>query len=225
MSHYRYYFPIGVLFVAVLLISNTTAVKLVSFGPFVISGAIVIFPISYIFGDILTEVYGYRASRRIIWMGFTSQILMSICYMIIQRLPAAPFWHDQAAFDAILGAVPRIVIASILAFVAGEFSNSYVLSRMKVWMNGKRLWMRTIGSTLVGEGVDSVLFALIAFGGLLPWGALFTVIYSGYILKVVYEVIATPLTYAIVRELKRREGVDVYDRNINYSPFHVSENV
>lgn len=218
---YKYFLWIAIAFVAVLLVSNTAAVKLIQLGPFVISGAIIIFPISYIFGDILTEVYGYRASRKIIWAGFVAQIFMVAAYTAIQHLPAAGFWQGQQAFETILGSVPRIVAASIIAYFCGEFMNSFVLSRMKVVMGGRRLWMRTIGSTIVGEGVDSVIFAAIAFAGIVPLGALLTIIGSGYLLKVVYEVVATPITYWIVRRLKRAEGVDVYDRGISYSPFKI----
>ena len=223
MRHYRFLLPIAVLFVTVLLISNTVSAKLLQLGPFTIAGGIILFPISYIFGDILTEVYGYRASRKIIWFGFATQIIMSISYWIVQLLPAPVFWTNQSAYELILGAVPRIVAASIIAFLVGEFANSYVLSRMKIWSNGKHLWMRTIGSTLVGEGVDSALFVMIAFAGTFPWPALFTVFISGYILKVAYEVIITPITYIVVRKLKHAEQVDVYDRDISYNPFKLND--
>ncbi|MDP2655630.1 MAG: queuosine precursor transporter [bacterium] len=219
----KYFLYIGILFVAVLMISNTVAVKLIAIGPFIFAGAIFIFPISYIFGDVLTEVYGYRATRKIIWSGFVALILMSLAYVFVQYLPAASFWTGQEAYATILGLVPRIVAGSIIAFFLGEFCNSFVLSRMKVWMNGKSLWMRTIGSTIVGEGVDTIVFVLIAFYGTLPLAALFTVIWSGYLFKVTYEVIATPITYLIVGWLKRAEGIDVYDRGINYNPFTLAE--
>ncbi len=218
-THSKYFLYIAILFVAVLMISNTTAVKLVALGPFVVSGAIFVFPISYIFGDILTEVYGYRASRKIIWSGFAALILMSLCYWLVQLLPAPAFWPHQGAYEAILGAVPRITLASMLAYFAGEFSNSYVLSKMKVWMEGKRLWVRTIGSTVIGEGIDSIIFVTIAFGGTMPISAMFTIIVSIYLFKVAYEVIATPFTYLIVNRLKRAEGIDTYDRGITYNPF------
>lgn len=220
-ASYKYFLWVALAFVTVLLVSNTAAVKIIQLGPFFVSGAIIIFPISYIFGDILTEVYGYRESRKIIWAGFGAQIFMVLAFTAIQHLPGAPFWQNQSAFEAILGAVPRIVFGSIIAYFVGEFANSYVLSRMKVKMVGRHLWMRTIGSTIVGEGVDSVIFALIAFGGLVPWSAMITMILSGYVLKVTYEVVVTPLTYKIVHALKRAEGVDVYDRGINYNPFLV----
>lgn len=215
----KYFIYIGILFVAVLMISNTVAVKLVEIGPFVFAGAIFIFPISYIFGDILTEVYGYKASRKIIWSGFAALIFMSICYYFVQVLPAPGFWQNQGAYELILGAVPRIVIGSIIAYFVGEFSNSYVLSKMKVWSNGKRLWMRTIGSTVVGEGVDSIIFGVIAFAGVIPFSGLATMIVSGYLAKVAYEVLLTPVTYMIVNKLKKAEGIDVYDRGVSYNPF------
>jgi uncharacterized integral membrane protein (TIGR00697 family) len=218
-THSKYFLYIAILFVAVLMISNTVAVKLIQIGPFIFSGGIFIFPISYIFGDILTEVYGYKASRKIIWSGFAALVLMSFCYFLVKLLPSPVFWQNQHAYEVILGAVPRIVLGSIVAYFAGEFSNSYVLSKMKVWMNGKHLWMRTIGSTIVGEGIDTVLFATIAFAGTIPFAGLAMLILSGYVAKVAYEVVLTPVTYLIVNKLKRAEGIDVYDRGITYNPF------
>ncbi len=144
---------------------------------------------------------------------------MSFSYWLVQILPPASFWPNQAAYETILGAVPRITLASLLAYFAGEFSNSFVLSRMKVWMSGKHLWMRTIGSTVVGEGVDSIIFVFVAFGGTMPLSAVLTIIGSIYVLKVAYEIIVTPLTYLIVNKLKRAEGIDVYDKDISYNPF------
>ena len=213
----KYFLYIAIAFVALLMISNTVAVKLIGVGPFVFSGAIFIFPLTYIFGDILTEVYGYRATRKIIWSAFVALIVMSLAYVFVQNLPSASFWTGQEAYATILGFVPRIVAGSIIAFFLGEFCNSFVLSRMKVWMNGKSLWMRTIGSTIVGEGVDTIVFVLIAFYGTLPLAALFTIIWSGYLFKVGYEVIATPITYLIVGWLKKAEGIDVYDKGIDYN--------
>lgn len=219
----KYFLYIAILFVAVLMISNTVATKLVQIGPFIVAGAIFIFPISYIFGDILTEVYGYRASRKIIWSGFVALIFMSFCYWFVQQLPFPSFWQGQVAYETILGTVPRIVLGSIVAYFVGEFSNSFVLSKMKIWMHGKRLWMRTIGSTIVGEGADSIIFALIAFAGTIPASGLITLILSGYFIKVAFEIAATPITYFIVNKLKRAEGIDVFDNNISYNPFRLSE--
>jgi len=220
----KYFLYIAILFVAVLMTSNTVAVKLIQIGPFVFAGAIFIFPISYIFGDILTEVYGYKASRKIIWSGFVALILMSFCYWFIQVLPAPGFWQNQSAYKMILGAVPRIVLGSIIAYFLGEFSNSYVLSKMKVWSEGKYLWIRTISSTVVGEGVDTLIFGIIVFAGTISIAALATLIISGYLAKVAYEVILTPVTYLIVNKLKRAEGIDVYDRGISYNPFLLKDN-
>ncbi len=203
------------------MISNTVAVKLFQLGPFFFAGAIMIFPISYVFGDILTEVYGYRASRRIIWAGFISVMAMSIVYYLVQLLPPAPFWPDQKAYESILGMVPRIVLGSIVGYFVGEFSNSYILSKLKIKTNGRHLWVRTISSTIVGEALDTTLFVTIAFGGLIPWNNLFSIMISGYVAKVLIEVLLTPVTYAVVKKLKQLEGIDVYDRGVNYNPFSV----
>lgn len=217
----KYFIYIAILFVTVLMISNTVGTKIIQLGPFSLAGAIFIFPLSYIFGDILTEVYGYKASRKIIWSGFASIIFMSLCYWLVKILPPAPFWQNQEAYNLILGGVPRIVLASIVAYFVGEFSNSFVLSKMKIWTNGKYLWTRTIGSTIVGEGVDSIIFGVIGFMGLIPNQALLVLILSGYVVKVLFEILATPLTYFVVNKLKKAEGIDVYDSGINYNPFQI----
>ena len=224
-SKSKYFLYIAIAFVAILMVSNTTGGKLIGIGPFVFAGAIFIFPLSYIFGDVLTEVYGYRATRKIIWSAFAAIIFMSLSYLFIIARPPASFWTGQEALATTLGLAPRIALASILAFFVGEFSNSCVLSRMKVLMNGKRLWMRTIGSTVVGEGIDTVVFVTVAFYGTIPLAVLVTTIWSGYLFKVLYEVIATPMTYFVVGWLKRAEGIDVYDKGISYNPFHISEKV
>lgn len=225
VSKSKYFLYIAIAFVAILMVSNTTGGKLIGIGPFVFAGAIFIFPLSYIFGDVLTEVYGYRATRKIIWSAFVAIIFMSLSYLFIIALPPASFWSGQEALASTLGLAPRIALASILAFFTGEFCNSYVLSRMKVLMNGKSLWMRTIGSTVVGEGIDTVVFVTVAFYGTIPLAVLVTTIWSGYLFKVLYEVIATPITYFVVGWLKRAEGIDVYDNGISYNPFHISEKV
>ena len=217
----KYFLYIAILFVAILMISNTVATKLFQLGPFFFTGAIMIFPISYIFSDILTEVYGYRASRKIIWAGFASIIVMSIVYYLVQLLPPAPFWPNQQAYEVILGLVPRIVLGSIVGYFAGEFSNSYVLSKLKIWTKGKHLWARTISSTIIGEGVDTILFGTIAFAGTIPWNNLILVIISGYIAKVLIEILFTPITYIIVKKLKHLEGIDVYDYGVDYNPFRL----
>ena len=203
----------------VLVISNIVSAKIVGIGPFTFDGGTILFPISYIFGDILTEVYGYKESRKVIWTGFISLFVASAVIMMVGMLPAAGGWDNQTAYDAVLGLVPRIVVASLIAYFAGEFSNSYILAKMKIWTNGKHLWMRTIGSTLVGELVDSVLFVTIAFMGTMSGSLLLSIIISNYIFKTVVEVIFTPATYKAVAFLKKKESVDYYDRDTNFNPF------
>jgi uncharacterized integral membrane protein (TIGR00697 family) len=209
------------LFVAVILISNVASSKVLDLGPFTFDGGTILFPISYIFGDILTEVYGYRRSRRVIWTGFFCAFLMSAVFMVVGKLPPAADWGNQEAYDKILGLTPRIVLASLIAYFSGEFSNSYTLARMKIMTKGKWLWSRTIGSTVVGEGVDTVLFVMIAFYGVFPNDLLMAIMISNYIFKVAFETFFTPLTYMIVRFLKNREGIDTYDYGTNFNPFAV----
>lgn len=215
----RYYTIIGGLFVAVLLISNIAAQKLFAFGPFTFTAGIILFPVAYIFGDILTEVYGYARTRQIIWIGLAANVLMVVTLWVAVKLPPAEGWPLQEQFATVLGFLPRIVLASIVAYWAGEFSNSYVMARMKVRLQGKRLWMRTIGSTIVGQGVDTVLFVVIAFAGVLPTSVIAAAAASGYLFKVAYEAMITPVTYAVVNFLKRSEGIDMYDRDTNFNPF------
>jgi len=210
------------LFVAVLLISNIASSKFLRLGPFTFDGGTILFPASYIFGDILTEVYGYTRSRKVIWTGFLCTGLMALVLAIVGALPAAPGWEAQEAYMAILGMTPRIVVASLIAYFSGEFSNSYVLARMKIRTAGRWLWTRTIASTIVGEGVDSVLFVLIAFYGVLPLALLGSVIASNYVFKVAVEALATPATYAITSFLKRAENEDYYDYDTDFNPFRVS---
>lgn len=217
--NYKYLTMISVFFVAVLLISNVASTKIVQLGKLTFDGGTLLFPLSYIFADILTEVYGYRASRATIWLGFISALVMSLVFILVGVLPAAPDWGNQAAYDAILGLTPMIVGASLIAYFCGEFSNSYILAKMKIWSEGRHLWMRTIGSTLVGQAVDSTLFILIAFGAILPGSLLLTLIVSNYVFKVAVEVLFTPLTYKAVAVLKEREGIDAYDRDTNFNPF------
>ena len=217
--HFRYFDTLMVIFVTILLISNLIGPKICAVGPFRISGAQLLFPITYIFGDIFTEVYGYAGSRRAIWLGFFGAALMSLMGIVVVWLPPAPDFKDQAAFATVFGQVPRMVAASLAAFWAGEFANSYTLARMKVWTGGKALWSRTIGSTVVGQLVDSIVVMTLAFGFKESWGTIVNLIFSGYFGKVLYEVVATPATYLVVNTLKRAEGVDVYDTRTNFSPF------
>lgn len=218
----RYYDLIGMAFVAVLLISTIAAQKLFVLGPLVLPAGTLLFPIAYIFGDILTEVYGYARSRRIVWMGFAASVLMAVVFSIAVALPPAPGWPMQEPYALVLGLVPRVVIASLVAYLCGEFLNSYVLAKLKVRMQGRHLWVRTIASTLVGEGVDTVIFMTIAFAGILPTPVLLSAIVSAYVVKVTYEVAVTPLTYVIVGALKRAEGIDHYDVDTNFNPFKLN---
>jgi queuosine precursor transporter len=219
---YRYFDLIMALFISVLIISNVASSKIVDLGPFTFDGGTLLFPVSYIFSDILTEVYGYRRSRRVIWAGFASAALMAGVLALVGALPPAEGWEHQDAYEAILGVTPRIVLGSLIAYFAGEFSNSYVLAKMKIWTQGRWLWTRTIGSTLVGEGVDTLLFVLIAFGGALPWALLWSILISNYVFKVGLEAAMTPVTYRITNFLKRSENKDVYDIGTDFNPFKLT---
>ena len=177
------------------------------------------FPIAYIIGDILTEVYGYKKARRTIWLGFVSLLLMSVTLLIVQALPAADVWENQAAYETILGFVPRIAFASLCGYLVGEFANSIVLAKLKVRTNGRWLWLRTIGSTILGSGLDTVVFSVIAFGGILSGAELWQLIATVYGIKLFVEIACTPVTYVVVGWLKRTEHSDVYDKTTNFSPF------
>jgi uncharacterized integral membrane protein (TIGR00697 family) len=228
LANFHYYEILLNVFVVVLLVSNLVGSKIVDFGgvsllghelKLRVSGAQMLFPITYIFGDIFTEVYGYAGSRRAIWMGFFASALMAAMSAFVVWAPPAPEWPNQRAFEIVLGVVPRFVIASLVAFWAGEFTNSYVMAKMKLITNGKHLWTRTIGSTVAGQLVDTVVVMTIAFGGRTSVSTIVSLIVSGYVAKVVYEAAATPLTYMVVNFLKRAEGVDVFDQGTNFSPF------
>ncbi len=221
-KNYKYLGTIGIFFVSVLLISNVASTKIIDLKWFTFDGGTLLFPLSYIFGDILTEVYGYKRSRKVIWLGFFMALLMSLVFMIVGVLPSAPEWGNQEAYDLILGMTPRIILASLVAYGFGEFSNSFILAKMKIWTKGKMLWARTIGSTLVGELIDSTIFILIAFWGILPGHLLLTLIISNYIFKTMIEVAFTPITYKIVKFLKEKENEDYYDNNTNFNPFKIS---
>lgn len=220
-TEWRYLSIVSSIFVAILLISNTVGGKVFSFWGLNLPGGVVVFPISYIFGDVLTEVYGYRTSRRIIWTGFGCLAMMSIVYYVVEKLPPAAFWPNQQAYATILGFAPRVAFASMMAYFVGEFSNSFVLAKMKILTRGRHLWSRTIGSTIVGEGIDSIVFTMVAFTGVFDGHAIFTIIWSNYLVKVLYEVVATPLTYTVVNYLKREEGVDIYDYDTDFNPFKI----
>lgn len=217
-KNFKHLDTIAGLFVAVLLISNVASSKIVKIWLFEFDGGTLLFPLSYIFGDILTEIYGFKRSRKIIWLGFFSAGLMSLVFAVVAILKPAPGWDNQQAFVSILGQTPRIVLASLIAYFSGEYSNSVTLAIMKVKTKGKYLWMRTIGSTIVGEFVDTILFVLIAFSFTMPYNTLRNVIISNYIFKVGIEVLFTPITYFIVYKLKRIENFDYYDKDTIFSP-------
>ena len=211
------------LFITCLIAANITGVKLISVFDQVLNAGIVIFPVSYILGDVLTEVYGYRETRRVIWLGFLCNLIVVAAIWVGLVLPAASFWDGQEAYERILGATPRILGASFLAYLVGEFANAVVLAKMKVATEGRFLWARTIGSTLVGQGLDSLVFIMLAFAGTIPPAALAGLIVTQWLVKSAYEAAATPLTYAVVGYLKRSEGVDVYDRDTRFSPLALSD--
>lgn len=217
-KNYKYLGTISVFFVSVLLISNVVSTKIVDFGWFVFDAGTLLFPLSYIFGDILTEVYGYKKTQKVIWLGFFMAFLMAFVFIVVGYLPPATDWPNQDAYNAILGLTPRIVFASLVAYTLGSFSNSLILAKMKVWMKGKKLWARTIGSTLVGELIDSTLFILIAFWGILPNSILITLILSNYVFKTIVEILFTPVTYKVVKFLKNKENEDYYDTTTNFNP-------
>jgi len=206
-------------FVPALLPATITAVNRVPVGPFLAPAAIIIFPVSYIFGDVLTEVYGYRRARLVIWLGFACNLLAVIAIWIGGRLPQAPFWPNQAAYEAILGVPPRILAASFIAYLVGEFLNSFVLAKLKIATQGKWLWTRTISSTLIGQLADSVVFLTLA--GIFPLAQLPRAVATQWLAKSIYEALATPLTYAVVAFLKRAEREDYYDYDTNFNPFRL----
>jgi len=219
----QWFVLITAVFITCLITANIIAVKLVGVSGLILPAAIIIFPLSYIFGDVLTEVYGYRQARRVIWLGFLCNLIAVIAIWIGQVLPAASFWDAQAAYERILGYTPRLLVASFLAYLVGEFANSFVLAKMKIATQGRWLWTRTIGSTLVGQGLDSLVFITLAFAGTIPTGGLVSAIVTQWLAKSVYEAAATPLTYGVVNFLKRQEGMDVYDYDTRFNPLLVGE--
>jgi hypothetical protein len=222
---YKYIDLVTAAFVAVLLISNIASTKILGFGEIPglgelpLDGGTFLFPLAYIFGDVLTEVYGYKRSRRVIWTGFFWLVVMVLLLTIVDSLPSSSAWGLGDSFHAILGQTPRIVAGSLIAYFAGEFSNSFILAKMKVGTNGRWLWARTIGSTLIGQGLDTVLFVVIAFAGSMPNSDLMKLMLTNYVFKVGVEVLFTPITYQVVNFLKRAEHEDYYDRDTNFNPF------
>lgn len=228
-NEFRYYHLLVHIFVVVLLVSNLVAQKLCAIGPFalfglevgpfLISGSMILFPITYIFGDIFVEVYGYSASRRAIWTGFFSAALLAVMAQITTSLPAAAEFKNQEAFEQVFGFVPRVLVASLVAYWCGEFANAFVMSKMKLVTKGKLLWTRTIGSTVVGQLVDTAVVITIVFIGIHEFGTMLNLMLTGYIFKVGYEAFATPVTYLLVNYLKRAEGVDAFDEDVSFNPF------
>ncbi|WP_034156634.1 queuosine precursor transporter [Sphingomonas sp. ERG5] len=223
----RYFDFVMAAFVAIILLSNVlgagkvATVNLPWIGDWPFGAGILFFPISYVIGDVLTEVYGYARARRVIWTGSVAVLFMAFMSWVVVELPPAPSWGNQAAYETIFGQVPRIVFASLCAFWVGEFVNSYVLAKMKLWTKGRHLWTRTIGSTVAGQGVDSLIFYPLAFWGAEGWttNLVLTVLVTQWVLKVSWEVILTPVTYIVVGFLKRREGIDVFDEGTDFTPF------
>ncbi|MDY6892115.1 MAG: queuosine precursor transporter [Chloroflexota bacterium] len=226
------FFVVAALFITCLITANIIAVKLITVGvepihigglqlPAPLPAAIIIFPLSYIFGDILTEVYGYRQARRVIWLGFLCNLVAVVAFSIGGIIPALEP-EVQSAYERILGYTPRILVASFAAYLVGEFANSFVLAKMKIRTRGRFLWARTIGSTVVGQGLDTLVFIIVAFSGTLPWTVLGSIIITHWLVKTGYEVVATPFTYAIVNYLKRKEDTDTYDYDTNFNPLLVT---
>lgn len=222
---FKYFDLVMAAFVAILLLSNVlgagkiASIDIPGIGLWPFGAGILFFPLSYVIGDILTEVYGYARARRCIWAGFAGLIFMAMMSWVVVALPPDANWGGQAAYESVFGQVPRIVFASICAFWAGEFVNSLVLAKMKIWSDGRRLWTRTIGSTVVGQGLDSLIFYPLAFLGVFDTATVLKLMLTQWVLKVAWEALLTPVTYAVVGWLKRREGVDVFDRNTNFTPF------
>jgi uncharacterized integral membrane protein (TIGR00697 family) len=233
--HFKYLDLVMAFFVAILIVSNVaSSAKVVDFGfsiftvPLAFDGGTLLFPLSYVFGDILTEVYGFKASRRVIWVGFAALALSSLVFFLLRALPADPVWEEYAgtaAYDAILGGMSTggIALASLLGYLVGEFSNSVLLSRIKVIMKGKLLWVRTIGSTLVGELLDSIVFIFVAsLAGVFGWELFLSLVLTNYFLKCAIEALMTPVTYGVVHLLKKYEGIDTYDVGLRFNPFRLS---
>ena len=229
---FRYFDLILAAFAVILVVSNIASTKLAtltlgSWKP-VFDGGTFLFPLTYIFGDVLTEVYGYVRAKRVIWFGMAANIVSSLVFALVGLLPTAPDSATKGSFEIVLGFVPQIVVASLAAFFVGEFLNAFILAKLKVMTNGKFLWVRTIGSTLIGEGADTLTFSWLAFGigaNAVSQDVLWGIIAFNYVYKVALEVVLTPVTYLVVGFLKRAENVDVYDRNTNFNPFALREKV
>jgi conserved hypothetical integral membrane protein len=219
---YKYYDLVMALFVTILLCSNIIgAAKVATVWGFTFGAGVLFFPISYIFNDVLTEVYGYARARKVVWAGFGAIIFASFMSWVVVSLPPAQGWNDQGAYESVFGQTPRIVFASLTAFFVGEFANSYVLAKLKIRTGGRHLWVRTIGSTIIGEGVDSLVFYPVAFLGVWEPALVWRVMVSNYMIKVAWEAVITPVTYRVVNFLKRAENEDYYDHKTNFTPFSI----
>ncbi|MCX7965052.1 MAG: queuosine precursor transporter [Syntrophorhabdaceae bacterium] len=222
--HYSIWFVIIVsIFITCLITSNIISVKLIHVFGIILPAGVIIFPVSYIIGDVLTEVYGYSRSRRVIWLGFLCNLILTIFIWFAGIIKPAQIWDGQMAYEKILGFTPRLLVASFIAYLAGEFTNAYVLAKMKILTKGRWLWTRTIGSTLVGQGIDSLLFISIAFMGSVPFLNLLTIVISQWLFKTAYEIVVTPFTYVAVNFLKQKEGIDIFDYNTSFNPLKFSE--
>lgn len=221
---FKYYDFVMAAFVTTLICSNLIgAAKPAQLFGVTFGAGLLFFPLGYVIGDVLTEVYGYARARRVVWAGFGAALFMSLMAYVVVSLPAAPGWDGQAAYISVFGQTPRIVAASVCAFWAGEFANSFVLARMKLLTDGKHLWTRTISSTIVGQGVDSLIFYPLAFLGVWTTSQVVSILFTNFALKVLWEAILTPVTYAVIGWLKREEGVDVYDADTNFTPFSLEK--
>lgn len=219
MKQYKYLGLITVLYVAFQLVSDVTAGKIVSLGIFTVSATVLYFPITFIIADVLTEVYGYAKARSVLWYVLAASVIAGLLYQLVVWLPPAPGFDAAEAYARVLGSVPRILLGGWIAVFVGSILNDFIMAKMKVWTKGKHLWARTISSTVVGEGANTALFYLIALYAVIPNNILLASILSGWFLKVVVEVVMTPVTYAVVKKLKKAEGEDVYDTNTNFNPF------
>ena len=221
--HSSLFLRLTVFFVSCLLLSNIIAGKLITIAGIVLPSAVILFPLTYVMGDVFTEVYGFKKARAVIWLGFAANLLMTLIFTAAVALPSPSFFSAHDAYSTVLGFAPRVAAASFVGYLAGEFANSIVLSAMKKLTRGKHLWTRTIGSTVIGQGLDTVLFIALAFAGTMPVSVLASMMLFQYLFKVGYEVILTPVTYFVVGKIKKAEGVDAYDYGERYNPFSVKE--
>jgi queuosine precursor transporter len=217
---FRYLDSVAMLWIAMLVTINLTSQKLISIGPLLTAGSIVYYPFCYVFSDVFTEVYGYKKSRRVIWTGCLAMLIVNLCVYLLVVLPPAALYSDNAAFVTTFAQTWRITVAGYAAYVVGEFTNAFVLAKMKLWSNGRWLWARAIGSTMAGMALDQTLYVLIAFAPFYPWADIITMIISQWLFCVVWEILMLPVTYRVVRWLKRAEGLDIYDRGTNFNPLH-----